>query len=139
MKDGCKIRFQIMPNLSSLLNSESLYAFRKIERSKMNENILLLFSHFKSLPKLNINLGQFQKLRLQAFANCRVMKKIMGHQFQRRRTCNFSISIFFNDFFLHATQKKKRIFGMVKSKALLIETRFKIAQSWIISSSKKGN
>ena len=92
--------------------------YMPLERSKMNENILLLFSHFKSLPKLNINLGQFQKLRLQAFANCRVMKKIMGHQFQRRRTCNFIISIFFNDFFLHATpQKKKRIFGIVKSKA----------------------
>ena len=113
--------------------------YMPLERSKMNENILLLFSHFKSLPKLNINLGQFQKLRLQAFANYRVMKKIMGNQFQRRRTCNFSISIFLNDFFLHATQKKKRIFGMVKSKALLIEARFTIAQSWIISSSKKGN
>ena len=88
--------------------------YMPLERSKMNENILLLFSHFKSLPKLNINLGQFQKLRLQAFANCRVMKNIMGHQFQRRRTCNFIISIFFNDFF---SMLPKRIFGIVKSKA----------------------
>ena len=90
----------------------------------MYENIFLLFLQIKSLPKFNINLGQFSKAyrcRLQAFANCRVMKKIIGHQFQRRRTDNFIISMLENtlleelDFFSPRCPNEKGVCGKKQS------------------------